>query len=197
VNELSAIFSHLCGQGRCFDIDGSALPVCQRCLGLYVGALLTAAWVLSARLWRRGLPAWSVFVANLAMLLAALLGGLHVLDLGPRWRFACGLWTGHVVTLWLIGAAGALWLAQSGRVELPWRRSDKAAGVLAGPLLAGLAAMFDRLQPLGWWFWSIAAVAGAVCLGLSIAGTALALARWAGSRLLQTTRRRRQRGARS
>jgi len=109
MNLLTEIFSHLCGQGRCFVIDGAALPVCQRCLGLYVGALVTLACLAASGAWRRGLPSRSIFAVNVAALLAAILGGLHVLDFGPLWRLACGMWTGQVATLWLIGGSVHLW----------------------------------------------------------------------------------------
>jgi hypothetical protein len=59
------IFSFVCGQSRSFIADGAALPVCQRCLGLYLGAALTALWLLGTGIWRRGLPSWSVFLLNL------------------------------------------------------------------------------------------------------------------------------------
>ncbi len=39
MDSLTWIFSHICGQGRCFVIDGSPLPVCQRCLGTLTVAL--------------------------------------------------------------------------------------------------------------------------------------------------------------
>ena len=64
---LTDIFSHFCGQGSCFVVDGAALPVCQRCLGLYVGALLTAVWLAATGIWRRGLGSWSVFLVTLKL----------------------------------------------------------------------------------------------------------------------------------
>ncbi len=54
---LTTIFGHLCGQARCFVIDGVPLPVCQRCTGLYIGALLTGAWLLVSGVRRRGVAA--------------------------------------------------------------------------------------------------------------------------------------------
>ena len=65
---LTAIFGHLCGQGRPFVIDGAPLPVCQRCLGLYAGAAMTAAWLLASGVWRRGLPDRCILCVHLAML---------------------------------------------------------------------------------------------------------------------------------
>lgn len=99
------IFSLICGRWRCFIIEGAALPLCQRCLGIYAGAAITAGWLMAVGMRRRGLPPMGIILVNAAALLAAMLGGLHVIDSGPAWRLACGLWTGHVVMLWLFCAA--------------------------------------------------------------------------------------------
>jgi uncharacterized membrane protein len=101
--------SHLCGQARCFTVDGVALPLCQRCLGLYLGALVTLAWLIATGIWRRGLPGKWVIAVHVAALLAAGAGGLHAIDAGPRWRLACGLLTGHVTAFWLAAGIACLW----------------------------------------------------------------------------------------
>jgi len=85
------LFSFICGQARPFVVDGMSLPLGQRCLGLYFGAEVTLAWVLATRLWRRGMPGTGVLALGAAMLIAAMLGGLHVIDPGPLWRFGFGL----------------------------------------------------------------------------------------------------------
>jgi hypothetical protein len=180
MNGWADIFSHLCGQGRCFVIDGEVLPVCQRCLGLYLGAALTAAWIVVGRLWRRGLPPTTIVVANAAALAAAMLGGLHAIDAGPRWRLACGLWTGHVALLWLTSAGAHLWRAGRANVRAddPWRRGDRLAALAALPALACLAIGFDRLTFLGRDFWSTAAALGAACLAGGLVLAAAGVARW-------------------
>jgi len=114
---LTEFFSHVCGQGRPFVLDGEALPVCQRCLGLYAGAALTGLWLVASGAWRRALPERSAAYAHIAMLLAAMAGGAHWVDAGPAWRLVCGLWTGHVAMLWLVGGAGHF-LRLAGRVPL-------------------------------------------------------------------------------
>ena len=111
---LTAAFAYVCGQARCFVIDGVPLPVCQRCAGLYVGAFVTGVWLLLSRAARRGLPAYGVVCAQALALLVALAGGLHVLDSGPTWRLLCGLWTGHVALLWLVGGGNQLRAAARG-----------------------------------------------------------------------------------
>jgi uncharacterized membrane protein len=166
---LTEIFSYLCGAGRRFVIDGAALPLCQRCLGLYVGAALTGVWLVGSGIRRRGLPTWSVFAANVIVLLAAMLGGLHVIDGGATWRLICGYWTGHVVTLWLLGGAVQLQTLTGGAQQSPWRTRDKLQGVAAPVLLLILAMSFDSLAVLGWFLWASLAGAGAVVLaGVSI-----------------------------
>src|SRR5512137_2220430 len=108
MDTLTWLFSHVCGQARSFDVEGLALPVCERCFGLYVGAVVTAVWLLLTRIDRQGLPRGAALAVQVGALLAALLGGLHVIDAGPLWRFACGLWTGHVVIVWLLSASAEL-----------------------------------------------------------------------------------------
>jgi len=162
---LTDIFSHLCGQGRCFIVDGAILPVCQRCLGLYVGAVLTVIWLLASGIWRRGLPSWSVFLTNVGVLLAGILGGLGVIDTGATWRLTCGLWTGHVVMLWLIGGTVHLYATSKDHLgQLPWRFRDKIQGITAVGLMPVLAISFESLAFLGWYFWASLAAAGAILL---------------------------------
>ena len=159
---IRQIFSFICGQGRCFVVDGTALPLCQRCMGLYAGALLTAIWLVAAGTWRRGMPGWSVFLINTATLLTAILGGLRVLDYSPMWRLTCGLWTGHVVVLWLIGGAVQLRSLSrpQTRPQLPWRRRDKLQGLIFPAVLAGFAAACPLLLQIGRCLWTVVAVLG-------------------------------------
>lgn len=178
VEMATGLFSYICGQTRSFFVDAALLPVGQRCLGLYVGALLTAMWLLGTGIWRRGLPSWSVFLVNVAVLIAALLGGLHVIDPGPLWRFAFGLWTGHVAMLWLTGAAVHFWSLSrpDARAELPWRAIDKAQGMAFPAALAGLAASFPMLLPLGWSFWTATTVLGVAALVVTMLMAVFAMA---------------------
>lgn len=182
---LRDIFSLVCGQGRCFEVGGEALPVCQRCLGLYVGAAIAAAWLAAGGVWRRGLPSRGVFAVHVVVLLTALFGGLHLLDYGPAWRLTCGLWTGQVIVLWWVGAGARLRVLRGGpSPQRPWRRADKiGAMALAGamPLLAGA---FGRLARLGWTFWTAVTVLGALAL--------VASALWAGANLLAWLLRRKK-----
>jgi hypothetical protein len=177
------LFSIICGQARPFVVDGVPLPLGQRCLGLYVGAELTALWVLATRLWRRGLPGPTVVPVNAAMLFAAMLGGLHVIDPGPLWRFGFGLWTGHVAVLWLAGAAGHLWASAGpdSRRELPWRAAETAQALAFPAGLAALAALFPLL-PLGWHVWTAAAALGVFALAATFIAALVAAAHYGISR---------------
>jgi hypothetical protein len=175
MDEMHWLFSHLCGQDRAFVVDGVALPVCERCLGLYAGALLTLGWLLATRRYRRELPQGAALAVQVGVLLAALLGGLHVIDIGPRWRLACGLWTDHVVMAWL------LWASVQLRAAMPLpQAADRGATLEAFAAVAALgllALAWPWVAPLGLWFWTGAAAAGvvAVAAALAIAAATVAL----------------------
>jgi len=178
---LREAFASVCGQGRCFVVEGRALPVCERCLGLYVGAAATGAWVVASRVWRRGLPSRGVAWAEIAFLVLALAGGVHWVDAGPAWRMACGLWLGHVAMVWLAGGAGHLArLSHRGAAEqAPWRTRELAVGLAAGPLLGAGAWAFSRWTPGPWWLWSGLSAAGAGALGAAVAAGAAAVVAYA------------------
>jgi len=183
---LTEFFSYICGQGRPFVLDGEALPVCQRCLGLYAGAALTGLWLVASGAWRRALPERSVAYAHIAMLLAAMAGGVHWLDAGPTWRLVCGLWTGHVAMLWLVGGAGHL-LRLAGRKPFedpPWPRGSPWRPLAAGPVLAAVGFVFTQFISTGWPVAAAILVAGAVFLTLALLRAIIAVAWWAVSSFL-------------
>jgi uncharacterized membrane protein len=177
---ITELFSHICGQSRSFVADGMLLPVDQRCLGLYVGAFLTAVWLASTGIWRHGLPGRGVVVLHVALLVLAILGGRHVIDPGPLWRFVCGLWTGHVVLLWLIGSAvDFTYLSRpTGQAEPEWRAVQSAHSAAFPLLLAVLAWVFPALLPLGWVFWTTAAILGVCAIAVGLALATLTLVRF-------------------
>ena len=174
---LTGIFSHVCSQGRSFVVDGAALPVCQRCLGLYVGAALTAVWLVLSGTWRRGLPTLGVLLLHVGPIVIAGMGGTHVIDAGATWRLMCGLWSGHMIMWWMIGGCVRLW---RGRTERRGRRRRDRLLVVQALLvllvLAGLSVLFDLLSAVGWYFWTGAAVLGAACLAASAVAGLLGLA---------------------
>ena len=177
MNIVTQLFSHLCGQGRCFIIDGQALPVCQRCLGLYAGAALTGGWLLATGLWKRGLPGRKVIILNIVVLLAAMLGGIHLVDLGPRWRMLCGLWTGHVAMLWLTGGASQLYFSLC-KPKPGWRRrhTNQAYIILVG--LTALGVIFPWLTWPGTTCWITAVVLGLLMLCAAFVLAIAAAIRW-------------------
>ena len=180
VEFLTGIFSHICGQGNCFIIDGAALPVCQRCLGLYVGAALTAVWLALSGRWRRGLPTLGVILLHIGPIVVAGLGGTHVMGAGATWRLMCGLWTGHMITWWLVGGAVALWRGSMRDSARPSRDRMITVHALAALLvLAGISVWFERLSALGGHFWAFMPILGAICLAASAAGGLLSVVFWA------------------
>ena len=195
---LAEVFRYVCGQGDCPEIDGLALAVCWRCLGLYAGAALTVLWLVSCGLWRRGLPSWSVFVAQAAVLIAALLGGLHFISGPAAWKLTCGLWTGHVAIMWLVGGAQHLMLmekwgqsqtaGQSPFFQLPWRTRDKAAALVALATLPAMAVAFTHADLSTFFLYALDAlvVAGAaafmICGAIAVIALAVAAIRASATR---------------
>lgn len=169
VQTLQTLFSHICGQGRCFLVDGAPLPVCQRCMGLYAAAAITGACLLATGTWRRGLPSRGVMLMHASMLLAAMLGGLHTIDAGSAWRLICGLWTGHVAITWLLNGSAIL----SSRIS-PASLSLRYAlftpvnqpltwVAYSSPILYVFGAVaFVQMQPPGWWIWTVLMCAGVI-----------------------------------
>lgn len=189
---LTDLFAHLCGQGRCFLVGGEALPVCQRCAGLCLGAFFTAAWLGLTGLWRRGLPCWSVWAVQVAGLAAAMLGGTHAIDAGPTWRLLCGLATGHVVICWLVGGGRHLLLpAGAGESQRAWSRGDEFLGALSLPVLlaAGAGATWLSVSaPWAWWLITAVIATGGLCLlGAFVLGVGSLLA-WTGAGLVKRRR---------
>ncbi len=174
-------FSHLCGRDRCFVIDGVALPLCQRCLGLYLGVAATAVWIAAGRLWRRGLPPRGLLAVHGAVLLAALLGGLHVIDAGATWRLVCGLVSGYVFLVWLVTGAGHLWRLGRPGVAPPqhWRRGDTVGALVMIPLLVGFGVAFAAFLPPPRPLWIVASLVGLLALVVAAAWAVVAVVRWA------------------
>jgi len=193
VQTLTDLGARVCGQQHCFIVDGVPLPVCQRCLGLYAGAALTWGSLLLVGAWGCPLPPRPIVALQAAALIAALLGGLHVIDDGPTWRLLCGLWTGHVVVVWLVG--GARQLSTTGKAPPPpaWSRQSWLAFAVALPALAPLAWAINAWGQAGWHVWTIIIVLGVFGLALGAALGLAVIARWFTRGLCQSLRRAHQR----
>jgi uncharacterized membrane protein len=98
---LHEFFSSLCGQNlaHTWSPGGEALPCCQRCTGVYVGALVAALAHLAARPQPTSFWRW----LNGAFLLFMIPAGFHWLPQGPELRAASGIVFGFglVAFLWL------------------------------------------------------------------------------------------------
>jgi len=180
LESLTEIFSYVCGQQRCFIVDGLELPLCQRCLGLYLGAEVTLVWLVASGIWRRGLPPATIAGIHATALVAAMLGGLHLLvDGGPVWRFACGLGTGHVVAFWLVGATVHLWRSLRPGIRVPpWHRRDRCQAIVAILAICTAAPGWPILLQLGWGLCSAAALVGVLCLAALVTVSLLAVTGW-------------------
>lgn len=105
MDTLFHVFGRVCGQ----QIDhtwlpgGLPLPVCQRCTGLYIGAVLAAVLLV----WfRPRLERWFLWLHGL-FLVAMAPCGLHWIGNGPQARTISGLVFGAAVVLFL-----TLWPAE-------------------------------------------------------------------------------------
>ncbi len=165
---LTDIFSLICGQGRCVVVNGDSLPVCQRCMGLYIGVAITGLWLLASGMWRRGLPNREVFALNLVAVLTAMLGGLQVVDPGPTWRLTCGLWTGHVIMLWLVCGTRQLLSIREGELAgLEWQVPHRVQGVIAVLIMPAVAWAIESSLGFGWTFWTAFVGFGTLCLAIT------------------------------
>jgi len=172
---LTEIFSFFCGRGRCFVIDGQALPICQRCLGLFCGAFITGMWLWMSGLWRRGLPCRNLALIQIAIILIAMIGGLDWIDPGPRWRMLCGVCTGHITVYWLITGAVSL-ISRCKNHALPqWRKIDVGQGLMMVIVSTLPVITINKLLWLGEQIWSGIALMGILVILFSIALTVFAL----------------------
>lgn len=101
------IFSHICHQkgDRCLTLGGTALPVCARCFGIYLGIVLGCVGQLfldlRARLTSTAL--WAVVAgATFANGLDVLLELVHVYTNLLSLRFVLGLCLGAAVALFVL-----------------------------------------------------------------------------------------------
>jgi uncharacterized membrane protein len=174
---LRAAFAHVCGQvaAHTWAPGGEALPVCQRCLGLYGGALAALLLIFLVRPNPDYLLRWLFSLCLLQMIPF----GLHWVEQGPLTRTLTGYLFGA-------GLSGLLWYAARGEAEESggphrWRQVCFAAG-----LLAGLAALLWRASHGG--TYDAAALTGLATLGfvalaVQCGCTATVCILWVGQRI--------------
>ncbi len=97
MNILRALFSHICGQGHCWVLGSQTLPFCQRCTGLYVGALCGLVLVLLFRPRPRATTYW----IHGAFLLLMIPFGFHFIEHGPLMRTLTGALFGFGLVYYL------------------------------------------------------------------------------------------------
>ncbi|HEU5401218.1 MAG TPA: DUF2085 domain-containing protein [Terriglobales bacterium] len=108
---LSHLFSHFCGQVNCWHAAGVTSVACQRCTGLYIGTLFSAALFFIFRPRPNSLSLW---LHGLAMLVIVPFG-YHLVRHGGAVRAITGQLFGY-------GMAYYLLLIPADRFDL-WRPS--------------------------------------------------------------------------
>jgi uncharacterized membrane protein len=98
MNWLAQIFSHVCGQVHCWAPGGVAMPVCERCLGLYLGAL----WSLGLIVTLRAAPSRALVWLHGMAMLAMLPFGYHLVPHGPTVRTVTGFLFGVGMVYYLV-----------------------------------------------------------------------------------------------
>jgi uncharacterized membrane protein len=156
---VHTLFSHLCNQARCFVIDGTPLPLCQRCFGLYSGAALTFLLIILFPALRRGWPPRPIIFLHITALLLAMAGGLHFLDPNPAFRLLCGLLTGHVALFWLFCAGAELHALRLHRPTPHYSHAAILVSVITPFAMALFSAIFPHLHT-PWLLWAALATLG-------------------------------------
>jgi uncharacterized membrane protein len=150
MNWLASIFSFVCGQLHCWAPGGVAMPVCERCLGLYVGALWSTVLVVIVR----GSPTRAMLWMHGMAMLVMLPFGYHLVPHGPVVRTVSGFLFGVGMAYYLslvlaeifqlerfVRDRSAIAYAVAALLPLPFiLLAAKNGSALVGPRLALLAA---------------------------------------------------------
>jgi uncharacterized membrane protein len=174
---LSELFRHafgwVCGQNpaHTWSPGGELLPLCQRCTGVYVGALVALVLHLA---WRpKPTPRW--LWLNGAFLLFMVPSGFYWIPQNPELRSASGIVFGF-------GLVAFLWLTLPDRFFFSSRREEAQTGISdsSGLPRVGFYKMFAAVLLTALVFTPLLAekgnhLAGAI-LSLACAGGALVLA---------------------
>lgn len=124
-------FSPVCHQNpmRSFTFDGYPWAVCQRCSGIYLGALILAlvpALMTSRMTSEPGPRRFFVLAASLPLLLDASLPVTGIWTNTPWSRFASGMIFGAMISIILLSGIPQFFS------EAPWQRSPSGRTTLNG-----------------------------------------------------------------
>jgi uncharacterized membrane protein len=140
---------------RSFTIDGRQVPLCARCTGMYLGAMLTFAVLGLAGRWRRAaLPPWPILLVLLGFIGVMGIDGINSytqffpgvpqLYTSQNWlRLVTGMGTGLAMGSILFPAlAQTLWWEQEQRPAVgTWRDLE---GMLVAALLVTLLVLSNQ-----------------------------------------------------
>ena len=167
------LFSSFCHQnpGRSFDLAGQVLPFCQRCTGLYVGAVVAALFLASFGRSQRRLAPRPIALANVLFLLAMGVFGFGVIETSPAGRYVVGALFGSALVL----LSWPLVLSRLSATQLqPWSSSDCLRYAILLALMLAMPLVLFRLDVA--WLANVFSVAGLVGLVLVLALPNLLLA---------------------
>jgi uncharacterized membrane protein len=163
MDSLAHLFSFVCGQhpGHIWAPGGVELPLCQRCAGLYTGALWALAWLLLLRP-----PVTTGFLRAQAVLLLQMApAGFHWVQQGPVLRTL----SGALFAFGLVAFLGLIPLEHRPGQSRPKEGTTTAywLALAAGlPVLLGAALWGGKVAGV---LLSFGAVAGSLCLtGLAV-----------------------------
>lgn len=185
---VAHLFSYTCGQApaHTWVCGEDLLPCCQRCTGMYIGALISAV----LHLWVRPRLDGRLLGIHGAFLLLMVPFGYHWLPQGPALRACSGVLFG----------CGLLTFLQLPVLQLPsvmpWRTTYGTSSCRATLTYFGGTAAAALFVPIlgshggeaGFWILSLGSAAGALTL-LGLAATNFALATASISRLACCLRR--------
>jgi len=139
---LDALFSNFCHQmpERSFALGPAVLPFCQRCTGVYLGALAAAIFFASHGRRQRAAAPPPILWLNVCFILAMGIFGFHLVETSAPLRYVTGALFGSAVVL----LAWPLLLTRLIPQPLSsWNRADVIryalvlAALLAGPFVLG------------------------------------------------------------
>lgn len=88
---------------RCLLLLNTPMPVCSRCVGVYAGALVSLGlFAMTARLWNRELPSWTVFILLVPLMMDGVTQALGVRESTNELRLLTGILAGFAGMAWVV-----------------------------------------------------------------------------------------------